>query len=191
MGARPKHRDNLIYTAARLFRQQGYAATGINDILREAGAPKGSFYHYFPGGKEELGAAAIRHAGELVTGTLERLALAHGSPGDTLRAYGALLAGWLADSDYRDGCPLATTVLEVTPQSALITAAAEEAYDRWRRTLAAIIAPDDASSAATQALASLTVSALEGSLIQARVARSPAPIHEACNQLAHLITPSH
>ncbi|WP_323745845.1 TetR/AcrR family transcriptional regulator [Alloalcanivorax profundimaris] len=62
MGARPKHRDNLIYTAARLFRQQGYAATGINDILREAGAPKGSFYHYFPGGKEELGAAAIRHA---------------------------------------------------------------------------------------------------------------------------------
>lgn len=187
MAARPKHRDNLVHTAARLFRQRGYAATGVNDILKEAGAPKGSFYHYFPGGKEELGAAAIRHAGALVTGTLERLALAHGGPGETLRAYGVLLAGWLADSEYRDGCPLATTVLEVTPQSAPITAAAEEAYDHWRGTLAAIIAPDDAHSAAALRLASLTVSALEGALIQARVARSPAPIREACDQLAALI----
>ena len=48
--------------AAELSRQRGYAATGINDILGLAAAPKGSFYHYFPGGKEALGAEAIRYA---------------------------------------------------------------------------------------------------------------------------------
>jgi len=187
MGARPKHQNSLIQTAARLFRQQGYAATGINDILKQAGAPKGSFYHYFPGGKEELGAAAIRHAGALVTGTLERLALDHGSAGDALRAYGDLLAGWLADSDYRDGCPLATTVLEVTPQSAPITAAASDAYAAWRRTLATLIDPEAPDDAGAQRLASLAISALEGALIQARVAREPAPIQDACAQVAALI----
>ncbi|HCR78137.1 MAG TPA: TetR/AcrR family transcriptional regulator, partial [Alcanivorax sp.] len=46
MGARPKHRDRLVRAAAELFRQRGYAATGINDILGLAAAPKGSFYHY-------------------------------------------------------------------------------------------------------------------------------------------------
>ena len=73
MGARPKHRDRLVRAAAELFRQRGYAATGINDILGLAAAPKGSFYHYFPGGKEALGAEAVRYAGDRVTDTLRTL----------------------------------------------------------------------------------------------------------------------
>ncbi len=187
MGARPKHRDRLVRTAAALFRQHGYAATGLNDILKTAGAPKGSFYHYFPGGKEELGAEAVRYAGALVTRTLEDLHRDQHSPGAALRAYGGLLAGWLGDSDYRDGCPLATTVLEVTPQSEPITAAARDAYAAWRRALATMIDPAGADSARAQRLASLAISALEGALIQARVARDPAPIHDACEQVAALI----
>jgi len=187
MGARPKHRDRLVSTAAALFRQHGYAATGINDILKTAAAPKGSFYHYFPGGKEALGAEAVRYAGALVTRTLEELQREHDTAGAALRAYGDLLAGWLADSDYRDGCPLATTVLEVTPQSEPITAAARDAYAAWRQVLATMIAPSDPDDARAQRLASLAISALEGALIQARVARDPAPIQDACAPVATLI----
>lgn len=187
MGARPKHRDRLVRTAAALFRQHGYAATGINDILKTAEAPKGSFYHYFPGGKEELGAEAVRYAGALVTRTLEGLHQEHDTAGAALRAYGDLLAGWLANSDYRDGCPLATTVLEVTPQSEPITVAARDAYAAWRQALATMIEPANADSARAQRLASLAISALEGALIQARVARDPAPIRDACEQVAALI----
>ncbi|MED5601542.1 MAG: TetR/AcrR family transcriptional regulator [Alloalcanivorax venustensis] len=187
MGARPKHRDRLVRAAAELFRQRGYAATGINDILGLAAAPKGSFYHYFPGGKEALGAEAVRYAGDRVTDTLQTLERDHRTPAAALRAYGALLAGWLKDSDYRDGCPLATTVLEVTPQSEPITAAAREAYAAWRRTLATLIDPDNTDGARAQRLASLAISALEGALIQARVSRDPAPIHDACEEIAALI----
>ena len=187
MGARPKHRDRLVSTAAALFRQHSYAATGINDILKTAEAPKGSFYHYFPGGKEALGAEAVRYAGALVTRTLEQLHREHDTAGAALRAYGDLLAGWLADSGYRDGCPLATTVLEVTPQSEPITAAARDAYADWRRALATMIDPAGADDTRAERLASLAISALEGALIQARVARDPAPIRDACEQVAALI----
>lgn len=187
MGARPKHRERLVRTAAALFRQHGYAATGINDILKGAEAPKGSFYHYFPGGKEALGAEAVRYAGESVTQTLARLHRDHEQAAPALRAYGELLAGWLADSDYRDGCPLATTVLEVTPQSEPITTAARDAYAAWRRALATMIDPDNPDGPRAQTLASLAISALEGALIQARVARDPAPIRDACEQVAALI----
>jgi len=190
MGARPKHRDRLVRTAAALFRQHGYAGTGINDILKTAEAPKGSFYHYFPGGKEELGAEAVRYAGAVVTRTLEDLHREHTVPSAALRAYGDLLAGWLADSDYRDGCPLATTVLEVTPQSEPITVAARDAYAAWRQALATMINPADPDGPSPQRLASLAVSALEGALIQARVARDPAPIQDACEQVAALIDQS-
>ena len=58
-------RDRLIETSAELFRKQGYAATGVKQIITNAEAPFGSLYHHFPGGKEELGAEAIRTSGAL------------------------------------------------------------------------------------------------------------------------------
>ncbi len=59
-GALPKHRSAIIAAAAKLFRRQGYAATGINEIADAAGAPKGSLYHYFPDGKDQIAEAAVR-----------------------------------------------------------------------------------------------------------------------------------
>jgi TetR/AcrR family transcriptional repressor of lmrAB and yxaGH operons len=54
----------LLGTAADLFQRQGYHGTGLNQILAESGAPKGSLYHYFPEGKEALAAAALGRSGE-------------------------------------------------------------------------------------------------------------------------------
>ena len=50
-------------SSAELFRRQGYTATGIKQILAAANAPFGSLYHFFPGGKEQLGAETIRASG--------------------------------------------------------------------------------------------------------------------------------
>ena len=71
MAATALHKESLIRTAMRLFRRQGYASTGLNQILAESGAPKGSLYHYFPGGKEELAVAAVTLAGSMVKQLLE------------------------------------------------------------------------------------------------------------------------
>ena len=74
MAAAAKHREALLAASVRLFRQKGYAATGLAEILAESGAPKGSLYHYFPGGKAEIGAEAVKLAGKTVTRTLKELA---------------------------------------------------------------------------------------------------------------------
>ncbi|MBT5897125.1 MAG: helix-turn-helix transcriptional regulator, partial [Rhodospirillaceae bacterium] len=74
--APPKNtqRQTMIWAAAKLFRRRGYSGTGLRDILAASGAARGSLYHHFPGGKEEIGAAAVTSAGGLVTETFAELA---------------------------------------------------------------------------------------------------------------------
>ncbi len=67
---RGESRSRLITAAAQLFQEQGYAATGLSEILDRAKMPKGSLYHHFPGGKVELGAAAMERAGQVLQQTL-------------------------------------------------------------------------------------------------------------------------
>lgn len=69
-------RDRFIKTASRIFQIQGYHATGLNEILKESKAPRGSFYYHFPNGKEELALEAIKLSSENIQrdikNTLER-----------------------------------------------------------------------------------------------------------------------
>src|SRR5262245_34793894 len=101
----------------RLFRRQGYASTGLSQIVAESGAPKGSLYHYFPSGKEALGESAIALAGGLMQETLAALAARHREPAAFLRAYCRTMARWMEESGFASGCPIATTLLETAPQS--------------------------------------------------------------------------
>src|SRR5438093_12024105 len=95
----PRHRDAIVRAAARLFRRQGYAATGLNQILADSGAPKGSLYHYFPQGKMQIGEDVVALAGRRLAATLTELVEAERSSGAALRRYARLLVGWLEASD--------------------------------------------------------------------------------------------
>ena len=169
MSAPPRHRGAIVRAAATLFRRNGFAATGINEIAEVSGAPKGSLYHYFPDGKDQIAEAAIRFAGAGLVATLEKLEKEHDSAASMVRAYCKLLAGWMAKSGFRDGCPISTTLLEAAPQSAALTAAGREAFDSWRAVIARALVRDGFGKAEAKRLATLTVSAIEGALILARV----------------------
>jgi len=171
-----RHRAALVETAMRLFREQGYASTGLQQILSESGAPKGSLYHYFPGGKEQLGAAAVELAGAKVGEMLGGFADRHAEPAAFLRAYCRQMATWMAESGFRSGCPIATTLLENAPLSAAITDAGRAAIDRWIATIAGVIERDGMTAAEAKAKAQTIVAAMEGALILARVRRSKKPI---------------
>jgi TetR/AcrR family transcriptional repressor of lmrAB and yxaGH operons len=136
MAAAAKHRERLLATSVRLFRQKGYAATGLAEILAESGAPKGSLYHYFPGGKAEIGAEAVQLAGKTVTHTLKELAEKTAGPGELIERYFDMLAGWMAASDYRDGCPITTTLLETVPEHEAIRESGAAAFAGWASVLA-------------------------------------------------------
>ena len=170
MPAAAKHREHLIQTAARLFRQRGYAATGLNDILRESGAPKGSLYHYFPGGKEELGVAAVRWAGERGRNTLAQMAAEATDTPTLLRAYAAQLAGWMS-----------------APASSAMTVAGRTVFADWCAVLQQALQRDGLDEDAARRLAQLAVASLEGALLLARVAGSDQPIVETAEEVAALV----
>jgi len=184
MAQAPRHRQAIVETAARLFRQQGFAATGLNQIVEESAAPKGSIYHYFPEGKEAIGAAAVAWAGERVVHTLAGLASESDGPGELLRRYAALLGGWMAESNFRDGCPIATTLLETAPRSAAIRDAGVVALAAWARVFSDALQARGAEPLRAARLAALAVASIEGALLQARVAESRQPLVDAAEELA-------
>lgn len=187
MGAPSRHRSSILGAAVKLFRRRGYAATGLNDILQESQAPKGSLYHYFPEGKEQLAEETVLAAGAVVSRTLRELGREHLHAPEVMRAYGRLLAGWLDASDYLDGCPLATTLLETTPQSARMAAAGQQAFRLWYAEIERLLILDGADEDSARRLAQMAIAVIEGALIQARVESSARPVLESTEEVAFLM----
>jgi TetR/AcrR family transcriptional repressor of lmrAB and yxaGH operons len=180
-----RHRDALVRTAMRLFRRQGYASTGLQQILSEAGVPKGSLYHHFPGGKEALGEAAVLLAGERVAELLRSLASEHeGDATGFVAAYCRRMGEWMRESGFQSGCPIATTLLETTPASPAITRAGNQVLDSWIRIIARAYRGAGLPAREARARAQALVAAVEGGLLLARVRRSERPLLELAAVLA-------
>lgn len=175
----PNTRERIVDASADLMRRQGYNATGIKQIVSAAQAPFGSIYHFFPGGKEQLGAEAIRRSGALY----ELLIPAVFDPAPDLvaavRAFFAGAAEHLTETDYADACPIATVALEVSSTSEPMRQACAEVFESWiaaglpRFTAAGL--PDDRA----RELVIGMVAALEGAFVLARAARSTEPLRVA------------
>lgn len=176
MASQGNHREAILAAAVRLFRQQGYAATGLSEILSASGAPKGSLYHYFPSGKAEIGEKALERAGQTVAATLRGLAAEADDAGELVARYAGLLGGWLEESGFRDGSPLTTTILETVPEHELIRLAALAAFEAWAEIIEQTAQAGGVPPERAKALTSLAIMLIEGGMIQCRVQRSVAPL---------------
>jgi TetR/AcrR family transcriptional repressor of lmrAB and yxaGH operons len=175
MPRRTDSRARMIAAAAELFRQRGYHATTFSDVVRDSGAPRGSTYFHFPGGKAELAREAIARAGDEVEELVDEAARHAGDPASLVRALAQIMAGRLERSGYQGGCPIATLVLELAPGDEEFSAAFDRVFARWRAALVARFEPWGLTPGRAAALADLTISALEGALILSRAARSTEP----------------
>jgi len=171
----------MIASTALLVRERGARATSIDDVLEHSGAPRGSVYHHFPGGRDQLLREATEFAGAVVARRIE-----HGAGRDPLGALDAFLGGYrsaLVESDYRSGCPIVAVAVESREDDAGVREAAAGAFARWTALLAenlvaAGVAPDRAED-----LALMTVAALEGALVLCRAQRDAAPLDGVHRQL--------
>src|SRR5689334_13005597 len=118
----------MIETAVQLFRRGGFHATSWRALVEAAGTPWGSAHHHFPGGKEQLGVAAIDMAAEVVSMQIQQGFAQFNAPQDGVRAFFRNEAKTLEASAYRDGCPIATIALETAPESAALTDACKRAF---------------------------------------------------------------
>jgi TetR/AcrR family transcriptional regulator, lmrAB and yxaGH operons repressor len=187
LGGRPSSREAFISATAELLRAQGYAATGLNEIVARSGAPKGSLYFHFPGGKEQLAATAIAQAGAQLAGSIDAVL---GSGADLAAGLGRLIdtmAAGLEASGYAAGCPIATVALEVSSESEPIRAAAAQAFESWLAALGARFAAGGLCDEEAESRAMFVLAAIEGALILARVRRSPAPLLAVREELVALV----
>jgi TetR/AcrR family transcriptional repressor of lmrAB and yxaGH operons len=181
-----KHRDRLISTSLSLFQRQGYAATGLAEILTESGAPRGSLYHYFPEGKEAIAEAALQAAAVAIERRIRDAAARLPDPADLARAYGQALAATMTESGFSRGCQVATVALEAAPQSARLTAASRDAFAAMCTAVGDALRAAGIAETRALVLADLLVSSFQGAMILARVRQSAAPILNAADELARL-----
>jgi AcrR family transcriptional regulator len=183
----PGTRERIVDTSAELFRRQGYVATGVKQIVTEAQAPFGSLYHFFPGGKEQLGAEAIRTSGKLY----EQLIPAVFDPAPDLptavRDFFAGAAAHLVETEYADACPIATVALEVSSSSEVMRAACAEVFESWTEAGASRYAGTGLTEAQARELTIAMICALEGAFVLARALRSPEPLAIAGEQTARAV----
>ncbi len=181
----PSARERMIVSTALLVRERGARATSIDDVLAHSGAPRGSVYHHFPGGRDELLREATAFAGDVVARRLER-----GAASDPVAAFDAFLEGYrreLLASEFRVGCPVVAVAIESREDDAGVQDQAGAAFARWTEVLtanlgAAGIAPDRA-----RALAVLAIASVEGALVLSRARRDVAPLDTVRAEVRRLL----
>lgn len=177
MGAETKER--IVGAGATLFRRQGYAGTGIKEIVERASAPFSSLYHFFPGGKEQLGAEVIHSSGQ----TFQDLVMAVLDAVDDLpggvEACFAGAAETLRQTDYADACPIATVALEVASTNETLREATAEVFERWIAAATERAEAGGVPQPHARELAIALICLLEGAFILSRAARTPEALHAA------------
>jgi len=179
MAKAPDSKWKTLAAAVKLFRQQGYHGTALNDILAAAGSPRGSLYFHFPGGKEEIGESALTLAGEAVRQGIVRAAEVSDSTEMFLTRVARAMAADLEKSDYQEGCPIATTALETSAQSEVLGEATSAAFRKWEIEISSGLERFGMTGDEADQVATMVLSQLEGALLLARTYRSPEPLQRA------------
>jgi AcrR family transcriptional regulator len=172
-------KERILETTAELFRRYGYTGTGMKQVVAEAGAPFGSLYHHFPGGKEQLGSEVIRRSGRMYFELFEAIYDAAPDPATGVEDFFVGAAEVLRETDYADACPIATVALEVASASEPLRLATAEVFEGWiggggERFAAAGVPENEARE-----LAVFVICALEGAFVLARALRSTEPVEIA------------
>jgi AcrR family transcriptional regulator len=170
-------KERFVETTADLFRRQGYVGTGVKQIVEEAGSPFGSLYHFFPGGKEELGAETIRWSGGVYGRLIDLFyePVTVDGPYDVVaatRAFFDAAAETVRESGYADACPIATVALEVSSVSEPLREACADVFNGWIDALADRFRTAGIPADRARELATTVLALLEGAFVLCRATRT-------------------
>lgn len=172
-------RERILSATAVLLQRQGYSGTGVKQIVAEAEAPFSSLYHFFPEGKDQLGAEAIRVSGAMFGRLVEDVFDAAPDLVTGVRDCFEGAAETLRQTDYADACPIATVALEVASTNDPLRQATAEVFEAWMATATKRFARAGMSDATARELAISFISLLEGAFVLCRAQRSTEPLAAA------------
>lgn len=178
-------RQRMIQSAAVLMREHGVEAMSFSQVVQHSGAPRGSIYHYFPGGKAQLVEEATRWAGDFIAKRTAR-AIAERGPlamlDESERFWGDVLGG----TDFASGCPVVAATLE-GERTPAARAAAAEAFRRWETVFGDALREHGVTEERAGALGTMVFAGIEGAVIMARAARSIEPLTRVLNELRIIV----
>jgi TetR/AcrR family transcriptional repressor of lmrAB and yxaGH operons len=180
-------RDKMVHSAAVLLRQRGVRGTSFARVLEHSGAPRGSISHHFPGGKNEMIQAAVSVAGQEISVRLQDAADHGASAADLVNAVCDYFGDGLDRTDYRAGCAIVAVANEAFDDETLRTST-EAAMRGWIAILSSTLRSDGHTRDTADELAELSVAAIEGAVMIARVQRSRRPIDTTRKHLATLLS---
>ncbi|WP_169544160.1 TetR/AcrR family transcriptional regulator [Sneathiella aquimaris] len=176
----------IVDVAADLIQTSGYHAMGINQITAHGKIPKGSLYFHFPGGKEAIALAAIEQGGQTVQSILCEARQGADTTEAFISAVVEAFCALLTNTGFQKGCPVSSITLEMAPGSDPITAACKDVFDRWHHEIEEALVQLKCSHPNKPALATLLLSAIEGSLIICRAQKNTRSLEETKDLLLPL-----
>jgi AcrR family transcriptional regulator len=182
-------RERMVHSAGQLIRRKGVSGTGMREIVSEAGAPRGSLQHYFPGGKEELVSDALLWTGDVAARRVKRCLSELES-----RRPSALLAS-IADTWRRDltnekfsaGCPLVAAAADTAATSNQLRQVLRRAFHGWLEPLSESLVDLGVPQDRSDNLAMVIIAALEGTIILARIRCDLIPFDALVSELGPLL----
>ncbi len=169
-------RQRILDASAELFRRRGYSGTGLKAIVAASDAAYGSLYHFFPGGKEELGVATLRAEGLIYRDLVEAFFSEGADVVTATQIFFEGAATMVEMTDFADACPIATVALEVASTSEPMRQAAAEAFGSWLDVLERRFREAGMSSVQARPVAVEFFCAIEGAFLLSRTLRDTEPI---------------
>ena len=171
----------MILSTALLVRERGARATSLDAILAHSGAPRGSVYHHFPGGREQLLREATEYSGAYVARKLERDAGEH--PLAALDELFDEYRGNLEATDFRAGCPVVAVAVESPADGADLRDCTRAAFERWRRAITHSLEQHGINRRRADELALGAIAAFEGAIVLSRSYRNLEPLERVRDEL--------
>ncbi len=164
-------RTRMIEGAVVLLAQQGLQATSFSEVLELTGAPRGSVYHHFPGGKDELVGEAVDAAGNRALDLLDQVDGA--SPEVVTEFFVDLWRTLLVRSGFGAGCAVVAVTVATDSRELIDRAAA--VFRAWRGRLAALLEEGGLTGVDAERFAALLIASSEGAVVMCRAERSIEP----------------
>lgn len=172
-------KDRIVDASAELFRRQGYSGTGLKQIVATAGAPFGSLYHFFPGGKEQLGEEVIRWSGGVYLQLIDAVFDPAPDVVTGVSDFFTAAADVLRETGYADACPIATVALEVASTNEALRQATADVFESWTAAATTRFTGAGIPAGTARELAVSTLAALEGAFVLSRATRTTEPVRVA------------
>jgi TetR/AcrR family transcriptional regulator, lmrAB and yxaGH operons repressor len=167
-------RQDLLEAAVELFRARGYEGVGVAELLTKSGAPRGSLYFHFPGGKEQIGAEVVERVGAEVA---QRFRDLHESGVDLdtfiVRVF-KTTAKESKERGYKASCPMAAIAAGVSSDNPKLADAIRDAFASWEREIAHAAEARGMTRANAEIFASALLAAMEGAFVVSKAQASSA-----------------